>query len=100
MYFKSKKISLLILGATALVCSRAMFFFIDDSEGPNLLIVTVLAIILYVLSLATYSSNPLARKVFQYFPLVLHTGLPRLLVALFVQILLVSFLLLLDTLGF
>lgn len=100
MYFKSKKVSLLILGVTALVCARAMFLFIDDPEGPNLLIVTALTVFVYVLSLGTYSSNLLSKKVFQYFPLVLHTGLPRLLVALFVQILLVSFLLLLDTLGF
>lgn len=99
MYFKSKKISLLILGVTAFVCARAMFYFIDDPEGPNLLIVTVLAIILYMLSLATYSSNPLARKVFQYFPLVSRPGLTQLLLALFVQILIVFFLLLLDALG-
>lgn len=100
MYFKSKKISLLTLGVAALVCARAMFLCIDDPEGPNLLIVTVLAVFVYALSLATYSSNSLMKKVFLYFPLVLHTGLPRLLVALFVQILLVSFLLLLDALGF
>lgn len=32
---------------TAFVCSRLLFFFFHDPEGPNLLIVTVLASILY-----------------------------------------------------
>lgn len=57
MYF-SKKTSLFILAITALVCSRAMFFFIDDPEGPNLLIVTVMAAIMYSLSLVTYLYVP------------------------------------------
>ena len=51
MYFKSKKITLVILGLTGIVCSRGMFSFINDPEGPNLLIVMVLAMILYFLSL-------------------------------------------------
>lgn len=40
---------------TALVCSRGFFFFINDPEGPNLLIVTVLALILFFVSWATYT---------------------------------------------
>jgi hypothetical protein len=43
----STKTSLLLLVITALACSRALFFFFHDPEGPNLLIVTVLALILY-----------------------------------------------------
>jgi hypothetical protein len=56
MPFKStpKKLPLLILGIASLVCSRAGFFFIGDPEGPNLLIVVVLAAILYSASLAVY----------------------------------------------
>ncbi len=46
----SKKTSLIISGLTALVSSRAFFALLNDPEGPNLLIVTVLAGVLYVLS--------------------------------------------------
>ncbi len=35
----SKKTSLLILGTTSVVCSRVMFSFFNDPEGPNLLVV-------------------------------------------------------------
>jgi hypothetical protein len=78
MYFKSKKISLLILGATAIVCSRTMLVSFDDPEGPNLLIVMVMAGIVYFLSLSVYVFN---------YPT---TGLKRLLLAIFVQIVTVT----------
>lgn len=55
MSFLSKRISLFILGITALFCSRAMFLFLDDPEGPNLLIVFVMAIALYVPSFIVFS---------------------------------------------
>lgn len=55
MYFKSKKISLVILGITALICSRILFALFNDPEGPNLLIVTVMALFIYFLSLTVYS---------------------------------------------
>lgn len=55
MYFRSKRITLLILGITSLVCSRAFFVFIDDPEGPNLLVVAVMALVLYFLSLLAHS---------------------------------------------
>ncbi len=45
-----KKTSLLLLVITAFVCSRTLFFFFHDPEGPNLLIVTVLALLLYTAS--------------------------------------------------
>jgi len=76
MYFKSKKISLLVLGITALICSRALFFFFDDPEGPNLLIVTVMALILYFVSLTVYRFN------------LSLTGLKKLLLAICIQVLL------------
>jgi hypothetical protein len=45
--FESKKTSLLLLVFTALIFSRTLFFFFHDVEGPNLLIVILLALILY-----------------------------------------------------
>lgn len=76
MYTKSKKISLLILGLTAIVFSRAMFVFFNDPEGPNLLIVIVAAAIVYFLSLAAYLSNLSETKKF--------------LLAVFIQIIIVT----------
>lgn len=73
MYFKSKKISLLILAVTSLICSRAMFALFDDPEGPNLLIVVVMALVLYFVSLSAYSFKSST------------TGLKRLLLAIFIQ---------------
>jgi hypothetical protein len=55
MSFQSKKSSLLVLGLTSLVFSRAMFALFNDPEGPNLLIVIGFAIILFLSSLAVYS---------------------------------------------
>jgi D-alanyl-D-alanine carboxypeptidase len=53
-YFKSNKIPLLILGATSSLFSRLMFLLFNDPEGPNLLIVTGMAVIVFLLSLAVY----------------------------------------------
>lgn len=75
MYFKSKRITLIILAVTATLCSRAMFLFINDTEGPNLLVVTVLASVIFFLSLISY-----------LFKLEL-TGAQRLLLVVFIQIL-------------
>ena len=58
MPLKSKRPSLLLLVVTALVCSRALFFFFNDPEGPNLLIVTVLALILYSASFIAWRFIP------------------------------------------
>ena len=62
MNFPSKKISYGILAITALVCSRALFLFIDDPEGPNLLVVIVTAAIIFICagSLAAYTFKPSA----------------------------------------
>ena len=54
MNFNSKKISLIILGITSLICSRVMFLFLNDPGGPNLLVVMGLAVIVYLLSLSVY----------------------------------------------
>lgn len=75
MHFNSKKISLLTLAITSLVLSRAMFFFFNDPEGPNLLIVTGMAVIVYFLSLGACSFNV--------------SGVKRILLAIVVQILIV-----------
>ncbi len=78
MHFKSKKISLLILGITSILCSRTMFAFFNDPEGSNLLIVIGMALILYFLSLAVYLYYLSA------------TGPKRLLLAVLVQMLLAA----------
>lgn len=78
MYLTSKNTSLLILGITSIACSRALFFFFNDPEGPNLLIVMATAVVVYVVSLAAYTYNPST------------TGLKKILVAILVQILLVA----------
>ncbi len=76
MYFKSKKISLLILGFTAIVCSRTMFVSFDDPEGPNLLIIMVMAGIVYFVSLTAYLTN--------------FSGIKKLLLAILIQIVIVT----------
>lgn len=78
MYFNSKKMSLLLLAITAVVCSRVLFLFFNDPEGPNLLIVIGTAVIVYGISLAAYSFNPTT------------TTLKKSLLAICIQILVVS----------
>ena len=78
MYFKSKKISLLILGITAIACSRMMFFFFNDPEGPNPLIVGGLALAVFLLSWAVYVLGPFKIN-----------GFKRLFAAICIQLLLV-----------
>lgn len=80
MTLTSKKTSLIILALTALISSRAMFAFFDDPEGPNLLIVTVLAAILFVISGAVLSF------------LSPTTGVKKIGIGIFIQILLVTIL--------
>jgi len=58
LYFKSKRISLIMLAATAIICSRILFFFFNDPEGPNLLIVAGLALAVYFLSSVAYIFGP------------------------------------------
>jgi hypothetical protein len=58
LYFKSKRISLILLGATAVICSRLLFFSFNDPEGPNFLIVFILALFIYCLSTVVYRFGP------------------------------------------
>ena len=78
LYFQSKKISLIILAVTAVICSRMLFVFFNDPEGPNLLIVGILALAVFVLSSAAY--------IFGSFPI---SGIKRLSAIIGIQILLV-----------
>lgn len=80
VYYKSKKISLIILAITALMCGRSVFLFSNDQEGTNLLVTTVTAAIIYSMSLAFYFLKPLSV-----------VGITRLILTVFVQILLVIF---------
>lgn len=76
MHLNFKYISLLILAITAGACSRVMFAFINDPEGPNVLVVTVMAAIIYLPSLAVYLSN--------FYPSL--TRFKRVLATIFIQI--------------
>lgn len=58
MNLTSKKASFIILSMTSLVCSRVSFVFLDDSEGPNLLIVVGMAAIIYTVSVTISSLLP------------------------------------------
>jgi hypothetical protein len=53
-----------------------MFALFDDPEGPNLLVVTVMAAVIYLMSLAAYLSN--------VYPLL--TGFKRTFATIFIQI--------------
>jgi hypothetical protein len=77
MHFKSQKASLLILAITAIAFSRILFVFFNDPEGPNLLVVMGAAVIVYFLSLGAYWLGSST------------TSLNRLLLAIFVQIIIV-----------
>ena len=52
--FKSKKTPFIILGITAVACSKILFLFFNDPEGANLLVVMGMALIVYFLSLTVY----------------------------------------------
>jgi hypothetical protein len=68
----------MILAVTAIICSRMLFVFLNDPEGPNLIIVAGLALAVYFLSLAAYIFSP--------FPI---NGIKRLSAVIGTQILLV-----------
>jgi hypothetical protein len=57
MFLNTEKYSLIILGFTAIAGSRGLFFLFDDPEGPNLLIVAVVAVAVYLISLPVYALN-------------------------------------------
>jgi hypothetical protein len=58
MQIDTKKTSLLLLVITAFACSGTLFRLFDDPEGPNLLVVTVLALLLYGASFIAWEFTP------------------------------------------
>ncbi len=76
--FQSEKSLLFILGIVAILCSRALFWFFNDPEGPNLLIVMVTAVVVYAASLVVYVSS------------LATIGLKKFLLAISIQILLLT----------
>lgn len=76
----SKKTSLIVLAITSLVFSRTMFALFNDPEGPNLLVVTVVAAIIYTISLAAYA----------YLPLIKQDGAKKLALMILIQALVVT----------
>jgi hypothetical protein len=74
----SKKTSLIILGVTSLVGSRVFFSLINDPEGPNLLVIVVMAAIIYFVSIAAY-----------LYPSS-HTGFKKLFLAILTQVAVVA----------
>ncbi len=79
MNFNSKKTSLIILGLTSIVGSKTFFALLDDPEGPNLLIVFVLTVVIYFLS--TWAVRLLSPST---------TGPRRILLAICFQIIIVA----------
>ncbi len=77
MYFKSKTITLIILLVTAVICSRILLTSFNDPEGPNLLIVGVLSLVVYALSLSVYLEKSI-------------TGLKKLLLGVLAQVVIVT----------
>ncbi len=54
MKLQTRTQSRVVLITTALLCSRSLFYFFEDPEGPNLLVVGVIAAIIYGLSTVLY----------------------------------------------
>ncbi|MEQ1561107.1 MAG: hypothetical protein ABL899_00120 [Nitrospira sp.] len=57
MHPNPKRISLFILAVTSVVLSRTMLVSLNDPEGPNLLIVMVMAGVVYAPSWFVYSRS-------------------------------------------
>lgn len=75
---ESNKTPLLILAITAIILSRLSFVFINDPEGPNLLVVVVMAAMMYGVSYTAFLLYPSAAS---------FTQRKRLVAALLIQIL-------------
>lgn len=59
MLYNSKNRTWIILGIASLLCSRIVFSFINDPEGPNLLVVFALALVFFCIFLALYLNKNL-----------------------------------------
>lgn len=55
MYASKKKLVSFALGVTSLLLSRGMLTSFDDEEGANLLVVTGMAVTVYVLAFVLYT---------------------------------------------
>jgi hypothetical protein len=84
-----KKSSLIILGITAIVFSRTMLASLDDPEGPNLLIVLLMAGVVYFTSLTLYKYTLTVRYI-ERFASILPTTFSKLIVIALIQLLLVT----------
>jgi len=60
----SNKVALVLLGVVALTCSRLLFVFINDPEGPNLVVVVGLTALVYAASLAVFAYSTTSHKKF------------------------------------
>ncbi len=72
--FNSKKSQLVILGALSLICSGLFFALLNDPEGPNLLVIFGMAMIVYFPSLGFYLLNGS------------FTGIKKLLITILIQL--------------
>ncbi|MBP6949276.1 MAG: hypothetical protein KBB50_04395 [Candidatus Pacebacteria bacterium] len=92
MYTKQKTISLITLYIVSLLSSKIAFWFLNDPEGPNLLIVIVFATILYFSSLVIYLY--IIQKITHNNVTLIRTNLAKLLIVILIQtltIFLISF---------
>lgn len=74
MHFSSKKISLLILVVTSIICSKVFFLVLNDPEGSNLLVTSVVSVGIFFAALIGHRCIPMT------------TSLKRLLMAIFIQL--------------
>ena len=76
-----------VLIITAMLCSRSVFAFIDDPEGPNLLVVTVMAAVVYLMAFGIYLFNPIRKGAMESLSLATRVGLRRIMFVVVTQIL-------------
>lgn len=69
-----------------------MFFFFNDPEGPNLLVVMVGALIIYFSSLFIYSFNLKEKIIPKHLPRLSSIGLKQLSIIIFIQIIITTIL--------
>lgn len=67
-----------------------MFVFFNDPEGPNLLVVMVMAVVIYFLSLVIYSFNFSAKNLFRNFSLLSFASFNNVLTVILIQVITVT----------
>lgn len=82
--------TLFILGVVAIICSRTMFSFFNDPEGPNLLVVMVMAVIIYVLSLALYGVSLVIKRTVLDFTLNPFLGRTEVFIVIAIQVIITA----------